>query len=203
MSEVTLDDLAYASTTHLVVADAAGNMVSMTQSLSFHFGSCVVAPGTGILLNDSMSNFNVHGPTSVNYIAPSKRPRSTVAPILVTKNGRPFLALGIPGGQRIPTTTIQLLVDVIGRGDPLDQAFGLPRFHVRRPVKSKEALNLVDIEADAPAELDDQLHELGWTPVRQQRDGHYFGGGNAVEFQGDGHLLGVADPRRTNYTAGD
>jgi len=201
--DATLDDLAYASTTHLVVADAAGNMVSLTQSLSFHFGASVVVPGTGILLNDSMSNFGTNRPSSVNYIAPSKRARSTIAPILVTKGGRPYLVLGIPGGQRIPTTTIQLLADVIGRGDSLDEAFELPRFHVRRPVTSSEAYNIVDIEDDAPATLDAQLAEFGWSPVRQKRDGHYFGGGNAIQYGRDGRLLGVADSRRTNDAAGD
>jgi gamma-glutamyltranspeptidase/glutathione hydrolase len=201
--QANLDDLAYASTSHLVIADAAGNMVSLTQSLSYHFGASVIAPGTGILLNNSMSNFGTNRPSSVNYAAPSKRARSTIAPILVTKNGRPYLVLGIPGGQRIPTTTIQLLADVIDRRDSLGEAFDLPRFHVRRPVTSKEAYNIVDIEDDAPAALDEQLVELGWTPVRQKRDGHYFGGGNAIQYDRDGRLLGVADSRRTNHAAGD
>ena len=91
------DDFAEASTTHMIVADRNGNIVCLTQSLSYHFGACVVAPGTGIVLNDSMSNFSTSDPTSCNYVAPRKRERSTIAPIIATKNDKPVLALGIPG----------------------------------------------------------------------------------------------------------
>ena len=110
MLQTSGDDFAEASTTHLIVADRDGNIVCLTQSLSYHFGACVVAPGTGIMLNDSMSNFSTGEPDGCNYVAPGKRERSTIAPIIATKNDKPVLALGIPGGQRIPTTTIQLLI---------------------------------------------------------------------------------------------
>ena len=172
--EATADDFADASTTHLIVADRDGNIVCLTQSLSYHFGACVVAPGTGILLNDSMSNFSTGESTGCNYPAPGKRERSTIAPIIATRDGKPVLALGIPGGQRIPTTTIQLLTDILHFGRPLDVAFDRPRFHVRRPISAEETANIVDLEDDAPAEFDEQLAAMGWKPERHKRNGGLF-----------------------------
>jgi gamma-glutamyltranspeptidase/glutathione hydrolase len=201
--EPTADDLADASTTHLIVADSAGNIVCLTQSLSYHFGACVVAPGTGILLNDSMSNFSTGRKTACNYVAPGKRERSTIAPIIVTKNDKPVLALGIPGGQRIPTTTLQLLTDILHFDLPLDEAFDRPRFHVRRPLTAEESANIVDLEHDAPAEFDELLRAKGWKPERHQRNGGYFGGGSAVQYLSSGKLQAVADLRRTNAADGD
>jgi gamma-glutamyltranspeptidase/glutathione hydrolase len=197
------DDFAESSTTHFIVADSEGNIVCMTQSLSFHYGACVVAPGTGVLLNDSMSNFAISDPNAANYVQPGKRERSTIAPIIVTAQGRPLLALGIPGGQRIPTTTIQLLTDILHFGSPLATAFDRPRFHVRRPLSSEEARNVVDIEDDAPPEYDEDIKQLGWQVVRHPRDGSYFGGGSAVQYLPNGSLEAVADLRRTNAADGD
>lgn len=148
----TLDDLPDASTSHLVVADANGNLVSLTQSLSLHFGAAVVPPGTGVLLNDSMSNFATNWKESPNYVAGGKRPRSTVSPVIVTRDGLPVLTLGIPGGQRIPTTTLQLLVDTLGSNTPLDEAFDRDRFHLRRPVNSAQPKNHVDVEEGSDRE---------------------------------------------------
>lgn len=200
--EAMADEMAEASTSHLIVADAEGNIVCLTQSLSLHFGACVVPPGTGILLNNSMSNYSIDDPTGCNYVAPGKRERSTIAPIIVTRDKAPVLALGIPGGQRIPTTTVQLLTDVLHFGTPLKDAIGRPRFHVRRPLTNSESGNVVDLEDDAPADFDQELSARGWQPVRQRRDGTYFGGGSAVMYRRDGSLEGVADLRRTNTADG-
>ncbi|TWU29425.1 gamma-glutamyltransferase family protein [Bythopirellula polymerisocia] len=201
--EAAADGLPSASTTHLVVADAAGNMVSLTQSLSLHFGAAVVAPGTGFLLNDSLSNFSIHDPENVNHVAAGKRARSTIAPILVTQGDRAVLTLGIPGGQRIPTTTTQLLWQFFDRGKTLEQTFAAPRFHLMRPVTAKQPFNLMEFEDDAPASWDQELADLGWKTKRYPRNGHYFGGGNAIQVEKSGKLIGVADPRRTNFVAGD
>jgi gamma-glutamyltranspeptidase/glutathione hydrolase len=192
-----------ASTTHLIVADREGNIVCLTQSLSYHFGACVVAPGTGILLNDSMSNFSTGDPAGCNYVAPGKHERSTIAPIIATDGARPVLALGIPGGQRIPTTTIQLLTDILHFGTPPGEAFDRPRFHVRRPLGSREAANIVDLEGDAAQVFDEQLAAMGWKPERHARNGAYFGGGSGVVYEPAGTMRGVADLRRTNAAAGE
>lgn len=199
-AETSADGLPDASTSHLVVIDAAGNMVSLTQSLSLHFGAAVVPPGTGILLNDSMSNFSTHNPASVNHAAGGKRARSTIAPIIVTRDGQPHLALGIPGGQRIPTTTLQLLWRTLHRGQPLAAAFAASRYHLQRPLNARQPPNIVDYESDADPAWVVAMQARGWRMKPRQRNGHYFGGGNAAQYLPDGSLLGVADPRRTNAT---
>ncbi len=200
--EPTLDDDRDASTSHLVVADSQGNIVCLTQSLSFHFGASVVAPGTGVLLNNSMNNFNVYNRKSVNALAPGKRPRSTVAPVIVEHDGHVELAFGIPGGQRIPSTTIQLLLDVLAAEDPLPKAFERRRFHLRRPIEKGQPSNVIDLEEDAPASLAGGLVARGWHSVEQPRDGTYFGGGNGVQYVSGGHLIAVADSRRVNTADG-
>ncbi|MGD9634019.1 MAG: gamma-glutamyltransferase family protein [Pirellulales bacterium] len=202
VGEAAGDDRPDASTTHLTIADADGNIVCLTQSLSYHFGACTIVPGTGFLLNDSMSNFSTRDPEGVNYARPGQRERSTIAPIIATREGKPVLALGIPGGQRIPTTTLQLVVDILADDVPLVEAFDRSRFHVRRPIGDDEAPNIVDLEEDAPQQLDQELQELGWKTVRMRRNGSYFGGGNGVMYRADGKLEGVADLRRTNFAAG-
>ncbi|MEN1678661.1 MAG: gamma-glutamyltransferase family protein [Planctomycetota bacterium] len=202
-SEPTLDDRVDASTSHLVVVDRENNLVSLTQSLSLHFGACAIAPGTGVLLNDSMSNFATATRSSVNYVRGGKRPRSTVAPVVVTRDGVPVLTLGIPGGQRIPTTTAQLLVDVLGGRVQLDEAFRRPRFHLRRATASRQPTNQIDLEAEFPPELDEQLEELGWRVSRKESGSSYFGGGNAAMLLPGGRLVAVADPRRTNSAAAE
>ncbi|MEM8945178.1 MAG: gamma-glutamyltransferase family protein [Planctomycetota bacterium] len=201
--ETTTEGMPSASTSHLVVVDREGNMVSLTQSLSLHFGASVIAPGTGFLLNDSMSNFATHSPKAVNRVAAGKRARSTIAPIIATKSGQPWLALGIPGGQRIPTTTLQLLWRLIDHREPLDRAFEASRFHLVRPLRYDSPENVIHHEADAPATWIDEMEAAGWELVSRRRDGHYFGGGGAAQYGADGTIVGVADPRRTNSAAGD
>ena len=95
-----------AATTHWLVADAQGNIVCATQSLSLHFGAGVVPPGTGVVLNDSMSNFSFAQSKNPNYVAPGRRPHSTIAPTIVFRGGRPVFAIGIPGSSRIPTAHV-------------------------------------------------------------------------------------------------
>lgn len=205
--EATVDDGPDASTTHLVIADANGNMVSLTQSLSLHFGAAVVPAGTGLLLNDSMSNFATNWKESPNYVAGGKRPRSTVAPVIATRDGRAALALGIPGGQRIPTTTIQLLVDILGSNIPIDEAFDRPRFHLRRPITARQPKNFIDLEYEGDleqlSELRADLKQRGWLTEPKPRNGRYFGGGNAIQYLPCGKMIAVADTRRTNHAASE
>jgi gamma-glutamyltranspeptidase/glutathione hydrolase len=154
------------------------------------------------LLNNSLANFSV-ADDSINCVAGGKRPRSTVAPMIVTRDDQPVMALGIPGGQRIPTTSIQLMVDVLDFEMPLVEAFAQPRFHVRRPVQLGQPANVVDLEGDPLPETEESLTAAGWQVVRWRGDGRYFGGGNAVSFQPDGTLLGIADARRDNRGFGE
>ncbi len=192
------------STTHFIVVDAQGNIVCATQSLSLHFGAGVVAPGTGVVLNDTMSNFAFSNPRRVNFLAPGKRPRSTVTPTIVLRDKRPVLALGIPGAQRIPTAVTQVLLDHFAFNRPLAEAIGDTRLHPVNPVLSDDPNNVFETEESLPAGVATGLAQLGWKVERKEPagTGRHFGGLNAIELHPDGSRTGYADPRRTNAAAG-
>ncbi len=194
---------AAAATTHFVVVDASGNIVCATQSLSLHFGAGVVVPGTGIVLNDSMSNFAFNDPASLNYVAPGKRPRSTIAPTLVLHDGKPVLAIGIPGSARIPTALLQALLDRLVFNRSLADAIGDSRFHFDRNWRRDDEES-IEAEQSFPANETEALRALGWKVnlTEPAGTGRIFGGINAIEFNPDGTLTGYADPRRTNAAVG-
>jgi gamma-glutamyltranspeptidase / glutathione hydrolase len=113
-------------TTHLGVVDAAGMVVSLTTTLSASFGAKLTAPGTGIVLNNSVASFSRTGP---NQPAPRRRTTSSMAPTLVLDQGRVVLVLGTPGGDTIPSTIVQVLRNVVDHGMALDRAVWAPRVH--------------------------------------------------------------------------
>jgi gamma-glutamyltranspeptidase/glutathione hydrolase len=195
---------AFASTTHYVVVDPRGNIVSCTQSTSLHFGAGVIAPGTGVVMNDSMSNFGVVSDHGSNLIAPGKRARSTTSPSIVFRDGRPVLAIGVPGAQRIPIAMLQVLLDVLAFKRPLAEAIGDTRLHLLTPESSRDADNVWEMEKSYPAADVRGLGALGWkiTLVEPAGTGRHFGGVNAIAIGADGTLTGYADPRRTNAAAG-
>ena len=192
-----------AATTHWLVADAAGNIVCATQSQSLHFGAGVVPPGTGVVMNDSMSNFAYSDAESLNFIAPGKRPRSTISPTLVLRGGKPVLALGIPGAARIPTAMLQVLLDRLALNRPLAEAMSDTRVHFSAPSKRDEPERF-EAEQSLPESVAAGMSLRGWRvdlPEVAGR-GRYFGGINAIEFNTDGSLTGYADLRRTNLAVG-
>ena len=128
------------STTHLSVVDAAGNAVSLTYTLNDWFGARVMAAGTGILLNDEMDDFsakpgapNMYGLVEGenNAIAPGKRPLSSMAPTIVTRDGRLLLVVGTPGGSHIPTAVLQTMINLIDYRMTLTEAVNAPRVHAQ------------------------------------------------------------------------
>ena len=125
-------------TTHYTVMDSEGNVVSNTTTINFSFGSGIVAPGTGILLNNEMDDFsakpgvaNAYGLIGgeANAIEAGKRPLSSMSPTIVLKDGAPFLATGSPGGPRIITTILQIVMNVIDHGMNIAAATAAPRVH--------------------------------------------------------------------------
>jgi gamma-glutamyltranspeptidase / glutathione hydrolase len=126
-------------TTHLSIIDGAGNAVALTTTVNYFFGSCVVVPGAGFLLNDEMDDFdaapgvpNVFGAvgTGANAPAPGKVPLSSMAPTLVfDPAGKLWLAVGSPGGTTIPTTVAQVISHLVDDGMSLAQAVAAPRLH--------------------------------------------------------------------------
>jgi gamma-glutamyltranspeptidase/glutathione hydrolase len=125
-------------TTHYSIVDKQGNAVSTTYTVNGRFGAVVMAPGTGFFLNDEMDDFTskvgaqnmfglVQGPN--NAIAPGKRPLSSMAPTIVTKDGKVFLVIGSPGGSRIITTTLETAIDIIDYGMEPQEAVDAARIH--------------------------------------------------------------------------
>lgn len=126
------------NTTHYSIVDAAGNAVAVTYTLNDWFGAHVVAPGTGILLNDEMDDFSAKpGAANMfglveganNAIAPGKRPLSSMSPTIVTHDGHLALVIGTPGGSRIPTGVLQVMFNLIDYGMTLTEAIEAPRIH--------------------------------------------------------------------------
>jgi len=192
-----------ASTTHFIVVDGAGNVVCATQSLGVHFGAGVAVPGTGIVLNNSMSNFDYTTPDAPDAPAAGKRPTSTISPTLVLKNGRPEIALGAPGSTRIPSALLQVLLDRLVLDRPLRDAIGDARVHFGSPGERGGALAIETEDSFSPDDLR-ILQGMGWQVEISETagSGRRFGGVNAVEISPRGKLTGFADPRRTNAAAG-
>ncbi|HEX4410330.1 MAG TPA: gamma-glutamyltransferase [Xanthobacteraceae bacterium] len=126
------------NTTHFSVIDRFGNAVSNTYTLNFSFGVGLVAEGTGILLNNELDDFaakpnapNAYGllGSEANEPGPGKRPLSSMTPTIVLKDGKPFLITGSPGGSRIITAVLQVIVNVIDRGMDIASAVSAPRLH--------------------------------------------------------------------------
>jgi gamma-glutamyltranspeptidase/glutathione hydrolase len=127
-----------ATTTHYSIVDRRGNAVAVTFTINDDFGAKVIAGDTGFFLNDQMDDFtakpgsaNLFGLVQgeANAIAPGKRPLSSMTPTLVLAEGKPVLVLGTPGGSRIITTVLEIIIDLIDHGMTLQEAVNAPRFH--------------------------------------------------------------------------
>jgi gamma-glutamyltranspeptidase/glutathione hydrolase len=125
-------------TTHLSTADAEGNWVALTQTVNTAFGSKVIVPGTGVVLNDQMDDFAVAPGTpnafklvgaEANAVAPGKRPLSSMSPTIVLKDGKPFLSIGAAGGPTIISQTLQNLVNILDLKMSVEDAIAAPRVH--------------------------------------------------------------------------
>ena len=139
-SEVKPIALPYESTdtTHFSIADQNGNMVASTQTINGWFGSGVIAQGTGIILNNEMDDFaqkvgaqNLFGAVGgdKNLVQPKKRPLSSMSPTIITKNDKPFMALGSPSGTRIITCVAQTILNTVEFEMPLYEAVAATRIH--------------------------------------------------------------------------
>ena len=139
-SELGKDVMAHegSNTTHFSIVDRAGNAVSLTYTLNDWFGARVVATGTGVLMNDEMDDFtpdpgrtNKYGVVSgdANAIAPGKIPLSSMSPTIITKDDKPVLVIGTPGGKRIITAVLQTILNVIDYQMNIQEAVDAPRIH--------------------------------------------------------------------------
>ncbi|MDJ0340832.1 gamma-glutamyltransferase [Streptomyces sp. H10-C2] len=178
------------NTTHLTVADKWGNVVAYTLTIEQTGGSGITVPGRGFLLNNELTDFSfapanpaVHDP---NLPGPGKRPRSSISPTIVLKDGRPAFALGSPGGSTIITTVLQVLTEHVDRGLPLVDAIAAPRASQR---------NL------ATTELEPGLWDSA-TRTRLEALGHVFklnpeiGAATGIQRLPDGRWLAAAETTR-------
>ncbi|MBM4234342.1 MAG: gamma-glutamyltransferase [Gammaproteobacteria bacterium] len=193
------DPFAYESqsTTHYSVADRFGNVVSVTYTLGSDFGSGAMIDGTGILLNNQMNNFSherefraaeSNDPEPVNAMRPGKRMMSTMMPTLVFRDGKPWLALGTPGGGRIINTVLQVLVNVVDFRLNIDEATHQARIS----------------QGDGPLEVEPNFNPDTLELLRKK--GHRIkrsdtmGSAQSIALE-NGYFFGAPDPRRPGAAA--
>ena len=181
------------STSHLVIVDAEGNVVSMTTSIENAFGSTLMA--NGYLLNNELTDFSFeptqNGAPVANRVEGGKRPRSSMAPTIVLKSGRPYLAVGSPGGSRIIGYVVKTLMAHIDWGMDIQQAINAPNRLNR--------FGTFELEQNtAAAQQATALEELGYAVKVQDLNS----GVQAILISEDG-LAGGADPRREGKVMGD
>jgi len=182
------------NTSHLSVVDEKGNIVALTQSINSFFGSGIVVPCTGILLNNHLSDFDSE-PNRPNSIEPHKRPTSSIAPTIILKNDKPYMTLGTPGGTRIISALAQIIMNVIDFHKSMDEAIEAPRVH---------CLNkLLHVEGRIPEEVIEKLKVMGHTIKVHANFDNYFGGAQGILIDPKtGTLYGGADSRRDGVAIG-
>jgi gamma-glutamyltranspeptidase/glutathione hydrolase len=174
------------TTTHLTVSDRKGNVVSYTFTIESTGGAGLVVPGYGFLLNNELTDFNFDSTTHPNRVEGGKRPRSSMSPTIVTQRGKPFLALGSPGGSTIITTVLQMLVDRFDLGSPLPVALANPRASQRNTATTTAEPAFIN-STDAAA-LSARGHRFASTPE--------IGAATAIEFLRGNRVLAAAEPTR-------
>ena len=181
------------STTNLTVADKWGNVVEYTLTIEQTGGSGITVPGHGFLLNNELTDFStVYDAADPNRIQPGKRPRSSMSPTIVLKDGKPFLALGSPGGSTIITTVLQMLVNRIDLGMTVEQAIAAPRASQRNTASVTAEPAFIDAYGPALTALGHTLAPAGdaFTSASE------IGAATAIEFGPGKQLTAVAEPSR-------
>jgi gamma-glutamyltranspeptidase/glutathione hydrolase len=182
-------------TTHFAIMDKDGNVVSNTYTLNFSFGSGIAVPGAGFLLNNEMDDFaakpgvmNAFGLLGgdANSIAAGKRPLSSMTPVIVFADGKPWFATGSPGGSRIITVVLQMIVNVIDHGMNLAEAADAPRMHHQW---------FPDVLVLEPGFSPDTIRLLEQRGHKVEQAQYSSGSTQSVEYS-DGVFRGASDTRR-------
>jgi len=184
-------------TTHYSVVDDEGNMVGNTYTLMFSFGSGVVIEGTGILMNNNMGNFTLRSDipdafglmgSEDNLIRPNRRPVSSMSPVLVSRNGQPIMMTGSPGGSKIISANMQMVLNVVEFGMNIADAAVAPRIHHQwKP-------DVLEIESGISPDTVSRLIDLGQNINFSQRSAGM--GSLQTVMWSDGVFYGYSDPRR-------
>ncbi|MCW2883045.1 MAG: Gamma-glutamyltransferase [Sphaerisporangium sp.] len=178
-------------TTHLVVTDRWGDVAAYNITIEQTGGNGIVVPGRGFLLNNELTDFTFGpAPGDPNLPAPGKRPRSSMAPTIVLKNGKPLLAVGSPGGATIITTVLQILVNRYEFGMSLPDAVAAPRASQRNSAATQAEQAFIDRYG---AELTAKGHTLTIAPGPPVSE---IGAATGLEFLGHGKVQAVAEPTR-------
>jgi gamma-glutamyltranspeptidase/glutathione hydrolase len=181
------------STTHLSVVDRWGNAAAYTLTIEQTGGSGMTVPGRGFLLNNELTDFTaVYDRNDPNRISPGKRPRSSMAPTIVTKDGKVRLVVGSPGGATIITTVLQILVNRIDLGMSLPGAVAAPRASQRNAAATPAEPAFIDKYGKALARFGQQLTPSGDTFTSAAE----IGAAATVEVGRDGRMTAVAEPTR-------
>ena len=192
-ASTSAEDHENVETTNLTVADRWGNVVEYTLTIEQTGGSGMLVPGRGFLLNNELTDFSLkYDANDPNRIEGGKRPRSSMSPTIVLRDGKPFVALGSPGGSTIITTVTQMLFNRVDRGMSIEEALAAPRASQRNT--SAVVAEPEFIDAYGPR-LEAYGHKIvpsgdSFTSAAE------IGAATAIEFGQDGLLTAVAEPRR-------
>ncbi len=167
-------------TTHLTVADGKGNIVCTTQTINSLFGARFIVPGTGMIPNNYMNNFDPRRGNALS-IEPGKRVTTSMSPMMAAKDGTVRYALGLPGGRKIFPSALQALINLIDHGMELQEAVEAPRLWTEGPV--------LEVEHGIPAKVREGLEARGHTLKIMPT---VAGGMNAIQFHDDGSMTGAA-----------
>ena len=173
-------------TTHLTVSDKDGNVVAYTFTIESWGGSGIVVPGYGFLLNNEMTDFDFAGPHP-NVPEAGKRPRSSMAPTIALRDGKPAFSIGSPGGSTIITTVLQTIVNYVDFGMPMDQALDAPRISQRN---ARETSVEPGFAGSAQARALAAFGQRWETPAEE------IGAANALVFNPDGTVTAVSEGKR-------
>ena len=173
-------------TTHLTVSDKEGNVVSYTFTIESWGGSGIVVPGYGFLLNNEMTDFDFSGPRP-NVPEAGKRPRSSMAPTIVFKDGKPAFSIGSPGGATIITTVLQTIVNHVDFGMPMNEAIDAPRLSERNGASTSVEPGFVG---------SDQARALEAFGHKWEAPAEEIGAANAIVFNPDGTVTAVSEGKR-------
>lgn len=189
-----VNDKTDGETTHFTVADSEGNLVSYTTTIEQVFGSGIMVPGYGVMLNNELTDFDAV-PGGANQVEPNKRPLSSMTPTIVLQEGKPFMTVGSPGGTTIITSVLQTIVNVIGYDMELKDAIEEPRIYSNDyPGIRWES----GIPSDVRAQLEAMGHEWESSPgeignvnslMINSESGTYFGAADSTR---EGKAIGIS-----------
>ena len=187
-------------TTHLSVIDGEDNMVALTQTLGDWFGSGVIAADTGVLFSDEMRHLHLD-PNDPSRLEPGKRSRSNQSPIIVLKDGKPFMTIGTPGSNGIWQRIVQVIVNIVDFGMDTQSAITAPRMiYGGQAETGTEIKPLFKVEDRIPEATMNALRAKGYEVIKVGDDGGRVNG--ILIDPATGFRLGGADPREYGYAIG-